>query len=279
MIDNLRNHLNQKWDDLIHPKRTLYFLHIPKSGGTSLVHFLRKNYLPDYWLNDGCYSLEHFYTIDDSEFTNNHCFRGHFGMVFFNRFDRQLNHFITILRDPVEQFCSNIHYQKKRFDLGLHEDWWKRNKWFDILSKPDYFNLLIDHKLSRRPFSPLLNNLGLMIPRDIDNAKDYRKAVKSLKSENWDIFLEQAKINVSKMTCILFLEDMDRSSQRLCKSLKIDPPSSFPTLNKGTHKSDNSTYRSQLTQDQLERIEEYLKHDYQLYYFAKQLVYGDNQIF
>ena len=81
------------------------------------------------------------------------------------------------------------------------------------------------------------------------------------------------------MTCILFLEDMDRSSQRLCKSLKIDPPSSFPTLNKGIHKSENSTYRGQLTQDQLERIEEYLKHDYQLYNFAKQLVYGDNQIF
>ena len=274
MKSRLRN-LYENLGDLIHPKKTLYFLHIPKSGGTSLVHFLRNNFQSHHWLNDGCFSLEHFFNLPREEFIQNHCFRGHFGMIFFNRFERPLNHFITILRDPIEQFCSNTHFQKKRFDQGFLAPW--RPK--EIFEAPDYFNRFIEHKTSRKMLSPILYNVGMNISQEVLTMEDYYKEVESFQEKvDYDMLVHEAKSNFTKMTTIMFLEDIEASTIRLCDDLGIKPPASFPKLNKGILRAQNNwTYKDRLDKAQLEQIEEYLKYDIKLYHFAHDLVYGHQQ--
>ncbi len=275
MIKSRLHKLYKNVDDLIRPKKTLYFLHIPKSGGTSLVHFLRNSFQPHHWLNDGCYSIKHFLNLTREDFIQNHCFRGHFGMLFFNQFDRPLDHFVTILRDPIEQFCSNVHFQKQRFEQGLFEPW-KRTEWVRIFDHPDYFNRFVNFRISSKNLSPILHNVGFKISHEIFTIKDYRKEVRRIQQEaDYDILFNEAKSNLSKMTTIMFLEDIERSTTRLCKDLNIPHPMTFPILNKGFLHPKNTTYKERLNKENLERIEEYLKYDIKLYQYAKEL---DNSV-
>jgi hypothetical protein len=222
--------------------------------------------------------MEHFFNLPPEEFIQNHCFRGHFGMTFFNRFERPLDHFITILRDPVEQFCSDCHFQKNRFDQGLFEQW-RLNKWTKVFEKENYFNHYVQERLQKNSLSPILRNLGLQVSKDITSKIDYHKEVKSIQQgTDRDTLFHEAKSNLSKMTTIMFLEDIEASTIRLCKDLNISPQASFPTLNKG-HVSNqkHKTYKEKLNKEHSERIEEYLKYDIKLYQFAHELVYGNQQ--
>lgn len=123
-----------------------------------------------------------------------------------------------------------------------------------------------------------MRNVGLKVSNEMFSIEDYWKEVRLIQQKaDYDILFDEAKNNLSKMTTIMFLEDINHSSARLCKDLNIPHPNTFPILNKGFLHSDNITYKERLSKENLEQIEQYLKYDIKLYHFAHELIYGNQQ--
>ena len=70
---------------------TLYHQHVPKSGGTSLNKFLRRNLKSSRWISKKEHPFElrnipGLYKIDKNILNQYDCFHGHWGNLFFNQF-------------------------------------------------------------------------------------------------------------------------------------------------------------------------------------------------
>lgn len=110
----------QKWADR-NPKddgaELIYYLHIPKTAGTSVVHFLHDVYDPALICPHGLWDeLVH---ASSEELAAWRVYVGHFGgalPLWLRRWPRTL----TVLRDPVARTISHIRHVKRDFRHPLH---------------------------------------------------------------------------------------------------------------------------------------------------------------
>ena len=91
-------------------------------------------------------------------------------------------------------------------------------------------------------------NVGFKISHEIFTIKDYSKELRLIQQEaDYDTLFDEAKEQLFENDLdFVFLEDIERSSERLCKDLKISTSNTFPTLNKGLHHSKMSRIRNSL---------------------------------
>lgn len=88
----------------------IYFMHIPKTAGTSLADLIRMAYPAEQCIN--AYNPGELTALSRAEINRYHCFIGHYGTGLFSLLDREVP-CITLLRDPFEQAVSHIRHSER----------------------------------------------------------------------------------------------------------------------------------------------------------------------
>lgn len=105
-------------------EKRLIFLHIPKSGGTTLHHIIRRNYKRRHIydirtpvLKD---SVARFKALSEQRKQNILCLKGHMGYGLHLCFKEDFS-YITIVRNPVDRVVSHYYYVRRIPNHYLHK--------------------------------------------------------------------------------------------------------------------------------------------------------------
>lgn len=167
--------------------KSIYFMHIPKSGGTTIDHIFLKIFsiLKNYHFKRFKYNKKNEkYKLLKSEinFSKNYFISGHMDYDFCNNFNNIYK--CSIVRDPIGRVIS--HYKFMVFKLSSTPEKYTFEMFINDEVKNNRDNLITRH------FAGLLNENKLIV--DIDS----KKAINNINSfdlirtlDNWNIFLSE----------------------------------------------------------------------------------------
>ncbi len=95
------------------PCERLYFLHIPKTAGTSLRYWLDDLFAKEDWLP--CDLIEQIHRFDSETINRHRFFSGHFGCKIFDYLDDPIPT-VTWLREPLSREISQYQFIRSRYD-------------------------------------------------------------------------------------------------------------------------------------------------------------------
>src|SRR5919106_4488854 len=120
----------QSWDE--EGGQPLYFLHIPKTAGSTISHYLESHFRPDEVCPAGTWAA--FLALPPEHLGRYRFFRGHFDASLLDLLPRRPA-VVTMLRDPVERAVSEWMFMRRDQSHPLH-DWFMREgpdfgKWIE----------------------------------------------------------------------------------------------------------------------------------------------------
>jgi hypothetical protein len=232
----------------------LYFLHIPKTAGTSLRFWLHDLFAKNDLLP--CHILEEVDRLDRETVNNHRFFSGHFGWQILDYLDRPVPT-LTWLRDPLKRVISNYNYSRDNHDelvrIAIENG---RMDWVDsynqrrsvslgdLVSDPKYVGY--SDNLQTRYLSGVFPSEGSVL---IDQT-----------------ILDRAKANLKKMFFFGICEWMDASTDALCHQLNVPPRRMNLQFNRAANRQKQS--RSVFTDAEILKIEKSESYDRELYEFA-----------
>lgn len=264
----------------VFPPQSIYFLHIPKTGGTSLNKLLRSYYKPKRWLP--VYELPQLLQLSRQKINSYKCFGGHFGTGLFSLLDRPVDS-MTMLRDPFEQFISNIHFVR-RYCLNEYNpanysehDRQTYNELINIFSKDDYIERIIDYPPMSKNF---INCQSRQLGCELDLQPLLGKSTPDVTVEKliWDqadmdAIFYAAKCRLDNMAVVGILESFADSCRLVCNLLQIHVYGTYPEINVSNERQQNvhSSYRQLgvVSSSLANKIDELLQYDHKIYDYGK----------
>lgn len=238
-------------------KPYIFFLHIPKTGGTSVIHALRKKYPFNFFKVEAgsslratkrkfgnnyksfeqCYDLRESVAVYAME-AGYKCIAGH--VPYSSQiFDGSGNNYflMTILRDPVQRFISKYLYN---------------------------YHKSSEHCKFEMEFTDYLeSDMG------IQSGREYLRYLSGCSTKKNAIsdedLVEKSKENMNQINLIGILEELDRFTAHFYD--KTGVKLRIPHKNKTKDLTEAQTF-DMATMD---RIEDICKHDIELYNFAKEI--------
>lgn len=112
---------------MVPEKDSLFFMHIPKTAGTTLNDILKrkyqnKNILIDYGRRDISETVQKISTLPEDRKSQVKLLIAHVGFGLHNCFTHQNFNYITLLRDPVERLVSEYYFIRRKKDHPLHRE-------------------------------------------------------------------------------------------------------------------------------------------------------------
>ena len=232
----------------------MYFLHIPKTAGTSVRYWLQDIFSADDWLP--CDILDEVKQFSREEINRFRFFSGHFGTKIYD----YLDHYpltTTWLREPVRREISHYNFIRSKFDslkqIAIESD---NSGWID------YYQNFKDKSLVELCQSDNYVGFG-------DNIQT-RFLAGIYPSQEGPIecdqeILETAKTNLMQLFHFGFAEYMNPSIDLLCFQLRHPRRAFGLRLNQTQGKSEAS---GKITKSDAKQIAKINRYDVELYQFA-----------
>ncbi len=291
-----------------HQLPSIYFLHIPKTAGSSLASLIRCAY-PEK-LGIPAHQIAELLKLSAEEINKYKCFTGHFGTGLFSLLDHDIPCF-TMLRDPFERVVSDILYGSK-FPINLPEELSDELKQIylkgdlrEIFNHPFIPEILeklkcientptifMSEMIGRLKSTVNTQNLYLGYYIDLNNYLDGSHSpltqsnqtitnlevifVQQLMSGlDMDKIVSNAKQRLDKMEVVGIAEQFNDSAGLVCDFLGIRHPKTFPQENVSPEKLKlgSLTYREsgKIPDDVIKRIDELTACDREIYEYGKEL--------
>lgn len=257
----------------------LYFLHIPKTAGSSLSYLLRNHYQPQLWLPAA--TLPELLTLRRQDINTYQCFGGHFGTGLFSLLDRPVS-CITMLRDPFEQFISNINFARKIINNHKLDDYPIEYRQYcteliNICSESNYIERIINHPFFIGIFA---NYQTRYLGCHLDLQPFLGKGSPSITLDqliadqtDMEVIFNSAKRTLDPMAAVGIVENFGDSCRLICNFLGISFQGVCPQLNiaPGRQKGPQASYRQSgiISADLADRIDELIQYDYKIYAYGK----------
>lgn len=227
-----------------------YFLHIPKTAGTALTHFIDQFYKPEeifpyqIW-ND---TLKNW-PIDVSNYK---LIRGHFGYCAHYIFGAQNINYFTVIRNPVERTISQYHHMTQD---RIYNNW--------------VYNFPYSHigkLLFKQPW--VVSNIQVKHLAYNENIFDMKPNLPYIFLENYEEkdmegLFKKACDNLDKFFFVGIFEKMEQSVDRLCQAMNWPRAKLF---RKNVLR--NRPAVNNFTRSIIKRIEQVNEWDFKLYDYA-----------
>lgn len=254
---------------------SLYFLHIPKTAGTSLGQMLQCYGQSSKWLP--YYEVPHLLALSRKTINSYQYFRGHFGTGLLSLLD-QIPTCITMLRDPFEHLVSLIQHSRERI-----KDW-------DISNLPSEFHRIFkvlsgDNYLEESVLDPVASPLFINVQArylgcELDLKPYFGNAspfltVETLTRQETDLnaIVKRAKQKLDSMAVVGLVEGFDDSCRLICDLLGMQARDTYPQLNLSPDRrvKGYSSYRQSGLMSPLlaDKIDELIRFDREVYEYGK----------
>ena len=238
----------------------LVFLHIPKTGGTSLHNYLIRQYEPNQVCPERFNNL-HKWSSDD--LFKYHFFSGHFDMgnVTYIPGEKRI---ITVFREPKARILSLYFF-------------WKAHR-ESVIEKAKLQGPRLAKKLSLLEFLRYDDRVPVNIPANIDNVMTRTLIGRIHVGKNREYTCSKseavgrAKAAIDNMACFGIMEDFEKSIRRITSFLGIPCPDQIPHERNSRDPSPNSIVepieREEITEEISAELEKLTEEDTIVYNYA-----------
>jgi len=239
----------------------LYFLHIPKTGGLTMIYIL--NGFFDYSSILTEHSWDQLLPQIPKNFSDYRFVRGHFGYGFYRQFPKKPI-YITMLRDPIEQSISNLEMLRRLPKERLKYNISEKTNFEDLIESKIPFNLQTLFLAVDVDFVESIKTIDLKNLSDFNfhHLKEYAQP-----SISHQKMIEIAKKNLSEFSFVGITEKFDESVLLLCYTFDWIPIRSKIKINV----SKNRLRQKDLSKKSIDMIKEKTNLDSELYDYGNLL--------